>query len=52
MAMIKVTYSRHRVTAIFSDPVTAEVEGHLYLCDGDERSRILVAAIRDVEVMP
>ena len=49
--MIKITHSRHFVTAIFSDPVTAEVDGHLYLCDGDERSRILIAGIRNVEVM-
>jgi hypothetical protein len=50
--MIKVTYSRHYVSTIISDPVTFVTdEGHMYLCDGDERYRILVSAIRNVEVM-
>lgn len=50
--MIKVTYSRHCISDTISTPVTfVDDEGHMYLCDGDERSRILVAAIRDVEVI-
>jgi hypothetical protein len=50
--MIKVTYSRHFISDTISTPVTfVDDEGNMYLCDGDERNRILVSAIRNVEVI-